>query len=114
MPEATIASMVASTLCSVSLMPESQEFHPIGGVGGSAGRSWWADAHAACVAATRPTRPSTAMIDGSGKRTGRLLGSGPVQPELTDSSCADAWEFVCLRGGPVLRGRNWLDHHRND
>jgi hypothetical protein len=32
MPEDTIASMVCSTVCSVSGMPEFHEFQPIGGV----------------------------------------------------------------------------------
>src|SRR6516164_7367786 len=98
MPEDTIASMVYSTFRSVRLMPESQEFQPIGGgVEGSAGTSWREDVHPACAA----TRLRAAMIDGSGKRTGRTL---PMAPGRMLGALRH------LGGRPVLRRRNRVGH----
>ncbi|GAB7068901.1 hypothetical protein JCM12141A_31900 [Mycolicibacterium hodleri] len=46
MPEDTMASTVSSTACSVSGIPEFQEFHPIGGIWVGRGLAAGDDAHA--------------------------------------------------------------------
>ena len=60
MPEDTIASTVAFTVCSVSGMPEFHEFHPIGGVSRCGAPESVGAAHQAMLA---PAKLSAATID---------------------------------------------------
>ena len=59
MPEETIASMVSRTLCSVSVMPEFQEFQPSGGNCGCDGGA--GALHAASTPTQATSRPSPRM-----------------------------------------------------